>query len=65
MGHWISKLILINIPDFFRLNAQIGKGLFLSAMIETFHQSGQIGSEAHTLVISPRFPQGMGAVISL
>ena len=61
----LLQLILINIPDFFWLNTQIGKGLFLSAMIKTFHQGGQIGSEAHTLMISPCLPQGMGAVISL
>ena len=63
--HGKSKLILIHITDFFWLNAQIGKGLFLSAMVETFHQGRQIGSETHTLMVSPCLPQGMRTVISL
>ena len=58
------QLIHKGVLDLFRLNAKIGKGLLLGAVVEAFHECRQIHPKRHPLVIAPSLPERMGCIVA-
>lgn len=53
------QLILINVLNFLRLDAQIIKPLTLGTVVKTYHKSGQVNAECYPLVVAPCFSQSV------